>query len=50
MNEQYKRFLKEAKARKISTRDKLTDLVYEMYENCTGGEFECAVSILKIKR
>ncbi len=49
MNPKYKELLKVAKQRRIKTVDDLTDLISEMYDECTGGEFECAKQILKIK-
>ncbi len=49
MNEDYKKLLKVAKARRIKDADDLRDLVDEIYPECNGGEWECAKEILKIK-
>jgi hypothetical protein len=49
MREGYIKLIKEAKKRKIKTRDDLSDLLSEVFDDCDGGEFECAVKELKIK-
>lgn len=49
MREIYKRFLKEAKSKKIKNIEDLERLSLD-YEDLTGGEFECAKNQLKIKR
>lgn len=49
----YKKLIKLAKAKKIETIDELEDLVSsEEMENeeISGGDFECALKQLKIKR
>jgi hypothetical protein len=46
----YKEFLKEAKRLKIKTHDDLYNLCLEdRFSDISGGEFECAKDILKIK-
>jgi hypothetical protein len=49
MREEYKKFLKEAKRLKIKTHDELYDLCLNGHDTISGGEFECAKKILKIK-
>jgi hypothetical protein len=49
MNENYKKLLKEAKKKRISTNQELEDLMSVIYPACNGGEYECAKKILKIK-
>lgn len=49
MNPKYKELIRVSKKRQIKTEDDLWDLVYEIYQDCTGGEFECAKKMLKIK-
>ena len=50
MRPEYKAFLKEAKRLKIKTHDELYNLCLdERFESISGGEFECAKQILKIK-
>ncbi len=49
MNPDYKNMLKIAKLNRISSIQELEDLIFEIYPNCNGGEFECAKKILKIK-
>jgi hypothetical protein len=48
MNPDYKKLLKVAKQRKITSNQELEDLISEIYPDCNGGEYECARKILKI--
>jgi hypothetical protein len=49
MREEYKKFLKEAKRLGIKTHDELYNLCLNGHDTISGGEFECAKQILKIK-
>lgn len=50
MRPEYKAFIKEAKSLEIKTHDELYNLCLEdRHQHISGGEFECAKKILKIK-
>jgi hypothetical protein len=50
MRPEYKAFIKEAKLLRIKTHDELYSLCLEdRHQSISGGEFECAKKILKIK-
>jgi hypothetical protein len=49
MRPEYKKFLQEAKRLGIKTHDELYNLCLNGHDTISGGEFESAKTILKIK-